>query len=694
MDIFKSELVACQPIDSLLGLLEWSQSSNDARRYRIRKLNQNNHSTPAAINKGVRKMIVCHDMRNNYLFDKYFQGSNNSNDFSFYHWNLIDTFIYFSHHFITVPPESWTNAAHENGVRMLGTFITEWKEGAEICQAFLKDESTIDKCVQKLVELTLHYGFDGWLINIENPVESTSSLVYFVKRLTDSLKAIDPELYQVIWYDSVIESGELKWQNELNKLNEPFFNVCDGIFVNYTWKCENLENCIRNYSSRLSDIYIGVDVFGRGCMGDGGFNTHIAIEKIHEYNLSCALFAPGWLLEANNEQELIKNSQLFWNLLEKYSVKRQLVSLPISTTFSHSRGEKFFLYGKQCSTTTNWCNLNVQSLLPAVFNPDRSIEWCFTDAFYAGSCIMFKSQQCQLNLFNMNVNVNENKCLKLEYSYKIESDLEASFNYYKNTDRFLICLNYSIVDRDNREACFCFDSLKSTDQIEIIDCTQKTNRVGWHLRTLYLTVKQPIILTGLSAVNNPSEAGDNSIGKLGFLRIYEPDESSKQIVEPCNEATCSHKQIKVFKLQNTLYLCAHLTWAGFEEATTKYFNLFISENLSLAEPDLNESLTQTQQYRYIGSTTLPTYRLCLQMNANMVYEHTKPANGNQFSFDVYVQVVDSNLDNLVCSGFSANTSVLMGKSILKINIPLDKFHVADAANLSYIQQIVYDLENF
>lgn len=40
----------------------------------------------------------------------------------------------------------------------------------------------------------------------------------------------------VVWYDSVTVDGELNWQDQLNEYNKPFFDICDGIFVNYTWK--------------------------------------------------------------------------------------------------------------------------------------------------------------------------------------------------------------------------------------------------------------------------------------------------------------------------------------------------------------------------------------------------------------------------------------------------------------------------
>jgi len=45
---------------------------------------------------------------------------------------------------------------------------------------------------------------------------------------------------QLIWYDAVTMDGELKWQNTLNAHNRLFFEACDAIFVNYTWKVRTL----------------------------------------------------------------------------------------------------------------------------------------------------------------------------------------------------------------------------------------------------------------------------------------------------------------------------------------------------------------------------------------------------------------------------------------------------------------------
>lgn len=49
-----------------------------------------------------------------------------------------------------------------------GTFITEWNDGAVTCEAFLKDEESYRAVADRLVQICYCYGFDGWLINIEN----------------------------------------------------------------------------------------------------------------------------------------------------------------------------------------------------------------------------------------------------------------------------------------------------------------------------------------------------------------------------------------------------------------------------------------------------------------------------------------------------------------------------------------------
>lgn len=53
-----------------------------------------------------------------------------------------------------------------------------------------------------------------------------------------------------------------------------FFDACDGIFLNYNWDESKLQNSYNMADSkRVHDVFVGVDVFGRGCPGGGGYNS-------------------------------------------------------------------------------------------------------------------------------------------------------------------------------------------------------------------------------------------------------------------------------------------------------------------------------------------------------------------------------------------------------------------------------------
>lgn len=52
-----------------------------------------------------------------------------------------------------------------------------------------------------------------------------------------------------------------------------FFDSCDGFFTNYNWQKEHLERMQGLAGGRLADIYVGVDVFARGNVVGGGFDT-------------------------------------------------------------------------------------------------------------------------------------------------------------------------------------------------------------------------------------------------------------------------------------------------------------------------------------------------------------------------------------------------------------------------------------
>ena len=156
-----------QPIKSIYKLFSWLPGF-DAFNVATVPLRRRSNSNPSA------RIMVCHDMMGGYTQDKYPQGANATSDYHFYHWHLIESFIYFSHNFITIPPSTWTNAAHANGVLSLGTIITEWEDGARTCNHLLSTKANVDQFVEQCVSLANYYQFDGWLINIENNLQVSS----------------------------------------------------------------------------------------------------------------------------------------------------------------------------------------------------------------------------------------------------------------------------------------------------------------------------------------------------------------------------------------------------------------------------------------------------------------------------------------------------------------------------------------
>lgn len=98
-----------------------------------------------------------------YFFSHY-HSSEKYDDYRFLHWSAVDYFCYFSHKYVTIPPSGWLNAAHRHGVPVLGTFIVE---SAEPLDEVLASEESVKQTVAALTRLCQHFGFEGWLVNVE-----------------------------------------------------------------------------------------------------------------------------------------------------------------------------------------------------------------------------------------------------------------------------------------------------------------------------------------------------------------------------------------------------------------------------------------------------------------------------------------------------------------------------------------------
>ncbi|CAK0782655.1 hypothetical protein CVIRNUC_005853 [Coccomyxa viridis] len=293
------------------------------------------------------KLLVCHDMAGGYHEDAWAQGCDCIDPFYISHWHLIDTFVYFSHSLVTIPPPGWIDSAHLHSVQVLGTLITEWDEGRAKCEAILESGATAQQAARQLAAIAAYFGFDGWLINIENQLDTAlmPRLLIFIRTLREAMRGVCSRS-QVIWYDAVTTKGHLKWQNTLNALNMPFFEASDALFVNYAWKAETPGAAAAGAGERRTNVYMGIDVFGRGTYGGGQLNTHVAAAAASREGLSVALFAPAWVYEGegNARSAWRQLDQEFWDSLAAVlpAPKPAVNKLPFASDFNTGFGAALY----------------------------------------------------------------------------------------------------------------------------------------------------------------------------------------------------------------------------------------------------------------------------------------------------------------------------------------------------------------
>eukprot|EP01127_Copromyxa_protea_P001387 TRINITY_DN1139_c0_g2_i1.p1 TRINITY_DN1139_c0_g2~~TRINITY_DN1139_c0_g2_i1.p1 ORF type:complete len:726 (-),score=155.78 TRINITY_DN1139_c0_g2_i1:11-2188(-) len=219
-----------------------------------------------------------------------------------------------------IPPPGWINTAHQNGVKVLGTFITEWGPGeSENLELINGREGNKYFYADKLIEIARVYKFDGWFFNFESKFpdeETTLKLVDFLSYFRQKIH-VEIEGSISLWYDSILQDGQLKWQNELNSKNEIFFGCSDGFFMNYQWNEEKLQNSVNLAGSRKSEVYAGIDIFGRNTFGGGGYDTCKALDVICSESKRCSvgLFAPAWTFEVHAKDDRLlfdKHEEKYW----------------------------------------------------------------------------------------------------------------------------------------------------------------------------------------------------------------------------------------------------------------------------------------------------------------------------------------------------------------------------------------------
>eukprot|EP01022_Parablepharisma_sp_SALTPOND_P032064 TRINITY_DN826_c0_g1_i1.p1 TRINITY_DN826_c0_g1~~TRINITY_DN826_c0_g1_i1.p1 ORF type:complete len:590 (+),score=46.84 TRINITY_DN826_c0_g1_i1:109-1878(+) len=252
-----------------------------------------------------RTVLVCHDTP--AIEDSHLYGDKMcSYGYRFRFWQNVDYFCYFGHHLVAIPPPGYITVAHREGVKILGAFVTEPGKGETFNDIILKDLEptkgtklgTDFYYANKLVEICKAYGFDGYLMNFEARIlpELFPKLLAWVQYLRFKIKSEIPHA-EIVWYDSIIENGTVRWQSMLNARNKLFLDVSDKFFTDYHWGLDNLKISVASAKERSWDVMFGNDVYGRGTYGGGRLNTFAAIDEIMKHPLSIAIFGQAYFYQ-------------------------------------------------------------------------------------------------------------------------------------------------------------------------------------------------------------------------------------------------------------------------------------------------------------------------------------------------------------------------------------------------------------
>lgn len=429
---------------------------------------------------------LSNDMEIAYLpdgmnnFGNYGTEQNQFNLYNFTNWSYIDKLVWFggtADQTVQLPSAPWANAAHKNGVKIMGNvfFAPNAFGGSTATVLNFLEQDTSDNflAIPILVEIMEYYNFDGWFINMETNTTSTAGqLMYeFVRDLTAEVEALGKE---VMWYDAMLLNGNVSWQNRLSVNNSIFVQndedgnsgngfeqrVSSDIFINFFWSSSSFPSASRDRANTIGrssfEVFTGVDVWpsrNQAPFQSGGNNW---MTLIHENQAtpytSLGLFATNCVFNNSLYSVFNNNPNDYANF---YSEERHMFAgadrnpgledasgfkgyanwipatssiqeMPFETNFNTGHGLKKFEQGTETSASP-WHNMNDQDILPTwqfAFSETNvlSAVWDFEDAYNGGSSLkiegeLFANEAIDLKLYKSKILLTNDSKIDLIYQY-------------------------------------------------------------------------------------------------------------------------------------------------------------------------------------------------------------------------------------------------------------------------------------
>lgn len=363
------------------------------------------------------------------------QGFQSVEQYAFPYWQYIDYIVQWGgssgEGILVTPTTFWMEAAHLNGVQILGTVFfppNVYGGKEEWVREFLqKDEQGNFPVADKLLEVAQIYGFEGWFINQETHGMGQKEadamqefLVYYQKKGQGK--------YKIMWYDAMIEDGRVIWQDELNHHNSLYFQngsqrLSDIMFVDFGWSETQLEDSHKralDLGRSPWEIYSGINVQGQSYKAPANWDGLYKDKK--PYTTSIGLYWPNATFDIAKDKQpesVYVEEQKFWNgtvLTEdlpawrskewkgfsKYIPARSVISeVPFVTNFNYGLG-RFYNENGQRLSNNEWHNLSIQDILPTwqwqVDTAKATVNFDFMESYTGGSSVKITAKENVENL--------------------------------------------------------------------------------------------------------------------------------------------------------------------------------------------------------------------------------------------------------------------------------------------------------
>ncbi len=361
------------------------------------------------------------------------QGSLDFDVFAFNYWQYVDLLVFWGgsagEGIILAPNPGVIDAGHRNGVPVLGTvFLPPLAFGGQLAwvQDLVQRSGDTFPVADKLIEAAEYYGFDGWFIN----QETNGGDAALATDIRDFIRYIHQHSsLHVQWYDSMIESGSIAWQNELNSLNDAFLEeaggVSDSMFLNFFWNTTRLANSRANalaLGRSPYEVYAGIDVQANG------FNTSVAWSSLFpeasEHVVSLGFYGTNWTYtEAASQSQFYQRANRFWiganrdpgdtttaeawkGIAHYVPASSAVDAVPFVTHFNTGQGHLYAVDG-EIRGTGDWNNRGLQDVLPTwrwqmtASGNELFPELDWTEAYDGGSSLKVSGDLTGANLLDL-----------------------------------------------------------------------------------------------------------------------------------------------------------------------------------------------------------------------------------------------------------------------------------------------------